>query len=198
MNFDFNKDYVLENDMVLLKPLHESHIPKLLNIANEPNIWDYSFIKGDGLQNLTNYILSTLQARKNKREYPFLVIDKRINAVAGCTRFCDINLILNNTRLGYTWYGKRFQGTGLNKNCKYLLFEFAFNVMKMERIGLGAYIENKRSIAAMKSVGCVQEGKYRKALPSPTGTGRTDAILLSILKEEWIASKKEALKRKLI
>ena len=70
--------------------------------------------------------------------------------------------------------------------------------MHMQRIGLGAYIENTRSIAAMKSVGCVEEGKYRKALPSPTGNGRSDAILFSILKEEWLASKKELLKQKLI
>lgn len=24
--------------------------------------------------------------------------------------------------LGYTWYGKSFQGAGINKNCKCLLF----------------------------------------------------------------------------
>lgn len=198
MAFDFSKNYELEDDIVLLKPLQEHHIPKLLDIANEPNIWEYSFIKGDGLQNLTNYVNATISARKSQKEYPFIVIDKRRNAIAGCTRFCDINPLLHNTRLGYTWYGKEFQGTGLNKHCKYLLFDFAFTTMQMQRIGLGAYIENKRSIAAMKSVGCVEEGKYRKALPSPTEEGRSDAILFSILKDEWYASKKETLKQKLI
>ena len=198
MAFDFSKDYILEDDIVLLKPLQEHHIPELLSIANQPNIWDYSFIKGDGLENLTHYVRKTLQARVDQKEYPFIVIDKRQNTVAGCTRFCDINITLQNTRLGYTWYGKEFQGTGLNKHCKYLLFDFAFTTMHMQRIGLGAYIENTRSIAAMKSVGCVEEGKYRKALPSPTGNGRSDAILFSILKEEWLASKKQLLKQKLI
>lgn len=198
MAFDFTKDYSLEDAIVLLKPLQESHIPELLNIANEPNIWDYSFVKGDGLENLTHYVRATIKARENKKEYPFVVIDKRHNAIVGCTRFCDITPFLHNTRLGYTWYGQQFQGTGLNKHCKYLLFEFAFNTMNMQRIGLGAYIENKRSIAAMKSVGCVEEGKYRKALPSPSGEGRSDAILFSLLKDEWIASKKETLKQKLI
>ena len=197
MAFDFSKNYELEDAVVLLKPLQEHHIPELLDIANQPNIWEYSFIKGDGLQNLTAYIKATLNARINQKEYPFIVIDKRQNKVAGCTRFCDINPVLQNTRLGYTWYGKEFQGTGLNKHCKYLLFDFAFTTMHMQRIGLGAYIENTRSIAAMKSVGCIEEGKYRKALPNPRGEGRSDAILFSILKNEWIASKKETLKQKL-
>jgi len=198
MEFDFTKEYQLEDDITLLKPLQDYHIPELLDIANEPNIWDYSFIKGNGLHNLTNYVHATINARKNKREYPFIVIDKRKNAVAGCTRFCEINPFLKNTRLGYTWYSQEFQGTGLNKHCKYLLFDFAFTIMNMQRIGLGAYIENKRSIAAMKSVGCIEEGKYRKALPHPNGEGRSDAILFSILKEEWTTSKKEILKQKLI
>ena len=196
--FDFSENYIIEDHIVQLKPLEINHVDVLLDIANEPNIWDYSFVKGKGLKNLTSYIESTIKARHDKKEYPFLVIDKRTNEVAGCTRFCDINLTLNNLRLGYTWYGKRFQGTGLNKHCKYLLFDFAFNTMKMYRIGLGAYAENVRSIAAMKSVGCTEEGKFRKALPSPNGIGRSDAILLSILKDEWLSSKREILKSKLI
>ncbi|EDP72741.1 acetyltransferase, GNAT family protein [Flavobacteriales bacterium ALC-1] len=196
--FNFLEDYIIEDHIVQLKPLSLNHIDHLLTIANEPNIWDYSFVKGNGLENLTTYITSTIKARNEKREYPFVVIDKRTNEYAGCTRFCEINETLHNTRLGYTWYGKKFQGTGLNKHCKYLLFEFAFSTMKMHRIGLGAYVENLRSIAAMKSVGCTEEGKFRKALPSPDHDGRSDVILLSILRDEWLNSKKEVLKSKLI
>ena len=196
--FDFSKDYILEDEIVCLKPLKLDHVNDLLHIANEPNIWDYSFVKGNGLENLRSYIRSAIKARNDKNEYPFLVVDKRTNEVAGCTRFCKISLDLKNTRLGYTWYGKKFQGTGLNKHCKFLMFEFAFNTMEMYHIGLGAYEENLRSIAAMKSVGCTIEGRFRKALPSPNTNGRSDAVLLSILRDEWINSKREMLKGKLI
>lgn len=198
MPFNFTSDYIIEDAIVQLKPLHENHFKSLLDISNEPNIWDYSHIKGNGSLNLMEYIKLAIQARKNKKEYPFLVVDKRTNQVAGCTRFCDINPTLKNIRLGYTWYGQQFQGSGLNKHCKYLLFDFAFGTMEMERIGMGSYVENKRSIAAMKSVGCTEEGRFRQALPSPSGNGRSDVILLSILKEEWITHKKEELRLKLI
>ena len=130
--FDFSKDYILEDHIVRLRPLQIEDVSNLLQIANESGIWEYSFAKGNGVENLTKYIQETIQNRENKKEYPFIVIDKRTNEFAGCTRLSDINLDLQATRLGYTWYGEKFQGTGLNKHCKYLLFEFAFNQMEME------------------------------------------------------------------
>jgi len=195
--FNFEKDILLENDIVKLRPIHLSDVPYLLDISLEPNIWDHSFIKGDGEKNLTNYISQAIQARKNKSAYTFIIYDKRKQQYVGSTRFSEINSFLNTIRLGYTWYGKQFQGTGLNKHCKYLLFKYAFETIGFERIGLGAYVENERSINAMLSVGCKKEGVFRNMFPSVSGEGRTDAILLSILKEEWLSSEKEKLQYKL-
>jgi len=184
--FNFDSEIILENDVVKLRSIKLSDVQHLTTISLEPNIWDYSFVKGDGKQNLTSYISQAIKARENKTSYSFIIYDKRKQEYAGCTRFCDINTLLNTTRLGYTWYGKNFQGTGLNKHCKYLLFQYAFEYIGFERIGLGSYIENVRSINAMLSVGCKKEGVFRNMFPSVTGEGRTDAILLSILKEEWL------------
>jgi len=197
IQFNFENNIILENETVKLRPIQLSDTIHLVSISLEPYIWDYSFVKGDGKQNLTNYINEAIKARKDKTSYTFIVYDKRNQEYAGCTRFCDINNLLNTTRMGYTWYGEKFQGTGLNKHCKYLLFQYAFEYIGFERIGLSSYIENKRSIKAMLSVGCKKEGVFRNMFPSITHEGRTDAILLSILKEEWFSSEKEKLKLKL-
>jgi len=195
--FNFNSEITLENDVVKLRPIKLSDVKYLVTISLEPNIWDYSFLKGDGEQNLTNYINAAITDRENKISYAFIVYDKLKKEYAGCTRFCEINTFLNTTRLGYTWYGKQFQGTGLNKHCKYLLFQYAFEHIGFERIGLGSYIENEISINAMLSVGCKKEGIFRNMFPAISGNGRTDAILLSILKEEWLSTEKEKLSLKL-
>ncbi|MFI0428207.1 GNAT family N-acetyltransferase [Mariniflexile sp. HMF6888] len=197
LNFNFKKNYILEDDFVKLSPLKIEHVENLLEIANEIDIWKYSFVKGDGVENLTKYIQSTIDNRKEEKEYPFVVYDKIKNQYAGSTRYCEIVPSLKAIRLGYTWYGKEFRGTGLNKHCKYLLFEFAFEKMGAERIGLGAYIENEISIAAMQSVGCQKEGILRGIFPATNGIGRTDGILLSILKNEWNENIKSELKNKL-
>ena len=97
--------------------------------------------------------------------------------------------------LGYTWYGNEFHGTGLNKNCKFLLLQFAFEHMKVQRVEFRADNNNKRSIAAMKSIGCTEEGVLRSNCVS--ANGRRDSIVLSILRYEWFSRVKRELLKKL-
>ena len=196
-HLDYSKDYVLEDDYVKLTPLKAGHIEYLLDISKEPNLWTYFLEKGDGVKNLTNYISSTIHEKKLLKEYPFVVFDKIKKQYAGTTRFYDYSSELKTIKLGHTWYGKDFRGMGLNKRCKYLLFQFAFEVLELERVGFGAHLENKTSIAAMKSVGCKEEGVLRNFIPSLDGKGRADAILFSILKKEWFETVKTELKHKL-
>ena len=94
--FDFTTDYILENDVALLRPLMEDDFKYLLPFSlNEPTTWFYSLVTADGEDNLRNYMNIALQNRINKTEYPFIVFDKRTNEYAGCTRFYDINLSIN-------------------------------------------------------------------------------------------------------
>lgn len=183
---DFERDYILENEIALLRPLQRADEKNLLQFAlEEPEIWIYSLVEVAGETGMKSYIDSALKARADKKEYPFIVFDKRTGQYAGCTRFYDIQLINRTLQLGYTWYGKNFQGTGLNKHCKFLLLQFAFEEMGIERVEFRADFSNKKSVAAMQSIGCTVEGVLRSHLIKPDGT-RRDSIVLSILKEEWI------------
>jgi RimJ/RimL family protein N-acetyltransferase len=185
MEFDFSTDYTLENDLVQLRPLkYEDWEHLLIFSLNEPEIWKFSLARVDGEENLKKYIRTTLDARAAMKEYPFIVYDKKAKRYAGSTRFYDIQLPFQTLQLGYTWYGKDFQGTGLNKNCKYLLLEFAFEKMNMLRVEFRADNKNERSKAAMKSIGCVEEGVLRQNVPNGHG-GRRDSVVLSILSSEW-------------
>ena len=196
-SLDFSKDYIIEDTCVKLSPLNAEHVKSLLEISKEPNLWTYFLEKGNGLENLTQYILATNNKRKFKQEYPFIVFDKIKKQYAGTTRFYDYSSELKTIKLGHTWYGKDFRGTGLNKHCKYLLFQFAFETLHLERVGFGAHSDNKISIAAMKSVGCKPEGLLRNFIPSSNGNERADLVLLSILKNEWFEKTKNVLQQKL-
>ena len=145
---------------------------------------------------MQNYMNLTFMAKAEGREYPFIVYDKRTNEYAGSTRFYDIHNDFKTVKLGYTWYGKKFQGTGLNKHCKYLLISFVFEQLGMERLELRADNNNMRSIAAMKSIGCKVDGILRNNMPKRDG-GRRDSIVLSILKAEWFGGIKENLRKRL-
>lgn len=194
---DFNAEYILENQLVLLRPLLQSDFENLLRFsAREPELWKYSLVTAAGHDNLRNYLAIAQKGRNEQKEYPFIVFDKRTKQYAGSTRFYDIQQDYQTLQLGYTWYGKEFHGTGLNKNCKYLLLEFAFEKLHMERVEFRADNENARSIAAMKSIGCKVDGILRSNMPKREG-GRRDSIVLSILKDEWGNDVKEMLRRKI-
>lgn len=196
--FDCNKNYILEDDVALLRPLEQKDLIHLLPFAlHEPELWKYSLISAAGVEGLQNYMNITFEARKACAEYPFIVFDKRNGQYAGSTRFYDIQIAYKTLQLGYTWYGKQFQGSGLNRHCKYLLLSLAFEEAGMERVEFRADNNNARSIAAMKSIGCKADGILRSNMPTREG-GRRDSIVLSILKEEWFNEVKQQLKEKLL
>lgn len=190
---NFDQEYVLENNVVRLTPLCEKDFDNLVHFSiNEPNLWEYSLQQANSPEKLRMYIDAAIKDREHKNAYPFTVYDKRTNQYAGSTRFYDIQNEHAALQLGYTWYGKQFQGTGLNKNCKYLLLEFAFDELNFERVEFRADYENKRSINAMKSIGCLVEGVLRSNTCKPDGH-RRDSIVFSILKEEWNNTVKDEL-----
>jgi len=196
-SFNHLSDYILEDEKVLLRPLKQSDIELLLPFAfNEPDTWQYSQTSARGEKGMNAYLQTALVNRTAGKEYPFIVFDKTNGAYAGSTRFYDIQPQNNMLQLGYTWYGEKFRGTGLNKHCKYLLLQFAFEQLNMYRVEFRADARNERSIAAMKSIGCKPEGILRSHMWLEDGS-RRDSIVLSILKDEWENGVKENLRKRL-
>lgn len=194
--FDFNEQYILEDERALLRPLALSDVELLLRFSlNEPELWHYSVTTAAGYDNLCRYIARAIEDRNQQTSYAFIVFDKATQQYAGSTRFYDIQLTHNTLQLGYTWYGKAFQRTGLNRHCKFLLLDFAFGFLNMERVEFRADDQNERSIKAMKAIGCVEEGTLRQNCSTHRGT-RRNSIVLSILKNEWEGSVKAMLSNK--
>ena len=192
----FSENIILENERALLRPLQENDFEHLLPYSlNEPEIWKWGLLTAAGEENLKKYIADAVKNRDEEKEYPFIVFDKQANTYAGSTRFYDIQQEYLTTQLGYTWYGKDFQRTGLNRHCKLLLLSFVFEQWGMERLEFRAHSENEKSINAMKAIGCVEEGILRNHMPTVMGTRRS-SIVLSILKDEWFGGVKEMLEQK--
>jgi RimJ/RimL family protein N-acetyltransferase len=193
----FPENIILEDERALLRPLQKEDLDFLLPFAiKEPEIWSYSFVSPAGRKEMEAYIEATVVERLAGREFPFIIFDKAAKSYAGSSRFYDIQLANQTVQLGYTWYGKDFQRTGLNRHCKLLMLSYAFERWGMERVEFRAHAGNLRSVHAMKAIGCVEEGVLRSIGPAVSG-GRRDSIVLSILKNEWLGGVKERLQKKI-
>ena len=148
----FPENLILQSDRVLLRPLQPDDLQHLAPFAiHEPDIWRFSTIAVKGETGMQAYIEMAIKEQERGYSFPFIIFDKQAGEYAGSTRFYDIQPANKTVQLGYTWYGKKFQRTGLNRNCKFLLLQYAFEQASAERVEFRADANNERSIAAHES-----------------------------------------------
>ena len=191
MNSELLKsDIILENEKVLLIPFENERNIELKEIIFDDEIWKFMgmYVRND--VDFENYIKNTLQQKADGICYPFLIIDKATNKVAGSTRYGYLNHASKKCEIGWTWYGKDFQGTGLNKACKYELLNFGFKNIQFKRIQFSADLENKKSQRAIEKLGAVKEGIFRNNYVDSEGKSKDD-VYYSLILEEWENTKRD-------
>ena len=183
-------EIILENKKVLLIPFESERNIELKEIIFDDEIWKYMgmFVRND--QDFENYIKSTLKQKADGICYPFLIIDKATNKVAGSTRYGYLNHASQKCEIGWTWYGKAFQGTGLNQACKFELLHFGFEKIQFRRIQFSADLENIRSQKAIVKLGAIKEGVFRNNYVDSEENSKDD-VYFSIISEEWEKTKRE-------
>ena len=180
----FDENIVLENKRARLTPLKADDINVLEEIAYEPSMWELGMSNIKEQKDLKEYIGIALKEKAAKSSYPFLIFDTQTNSVAGSTRYGNISFHYKRLEIGWTWIHPRHQGTGLNKACKFLLLQFAFETLKMNRVELKTDVLNHQSQKAMRKIGAKEEGIFRSHQVTSTGRVR-DSIFFSIISNEW-------------
>ena len=175
---------ILENSRVLLLPFESERKSELKRIIFDHDIWHYMGMKIETESDFEYYVQETLESEKQGACYPFIIVDKQTNEVAGSTSFGNINQKSEKCEIGWTWYGTQFQGTGLNKAAKYELLNFGFETLDFRRIQLSADLENIRSQKAIEKLGAQREGVFRNNYIDSDGISKDD-VYFSIIKEEW-------------
>lgn len=185
MNFSFDKEIILENTFLLVRPISENDIDNLVTVATkDKDLLQFSPTPIYTKELLKKYIDKAVDNRRNKNRYTFIVFDKIKNAFAGSTSFLNISNADDRLEIGATWYGKEFQRTGLNRNCKYLLMEYAFENLGAVRVEFRTDERNLASRKAIEKIGAQFEGILRRHTLLYDGF-RRNTVCYSILKSEW-------------
>jgi len=193
MQFAFNNDTILENDFVLLRPIKASDTANLSYFTSqEKDLLQYSPAPVYTEALLRSYIEKAITERTKHSRYTFCVFDKKQQAYAGSTSFLNISEVNDRLEIGGTWYGKRFQRTGLNRNCKYLMLTYAFETLQAARVEFKTDERNTPSRRAIEKIGGKFEGILRSHTLMHDGFRRNTACY-SILKQEWALLKSDFL-----
>jgi RimJ/RimL family protein N-acetyltransferase len=174
----------LESERALLRPLDLDDEQALQSVANDDSLWIYGLQDLSKPSELRKYMISAITDRQNSTTAVWVIIDKMTNKVAGCTRIADISWKDERGQIGWTWIGRDFQGSGLNKEMKYLMLTYGFEVLGLNRIEFKADERNNQSRKALLGIGATYEGVLRQHMKIHTGFIR-NTVFYSILRSEW-------------
>lgn len=156
MEFDFKKNYILENKYIKIRSLEYSDFDKITQYTiNEIKVLIYDFKGTSRSENLKKYIENALSNRKKESEYSFIIFNKIKNKFVGFTSFYGYEKAKNKIKINHTFFDDSATKDETNKNCKYLLLDFAFEKFEISSIEFIADSLNKKSLNEMKKTGLI-------------------------------------------
>jgi N-acetyltransferase len=173
----------LIGNWIRLDPLIESHRESLRLAAENEKIWQVTLTRAMGPE-FDSWFDTALAQRDSGDRVPFIVQRLLDGKVIGSTSYLDIDLYHHRIEIGGTWYCPETWGTVVNPECKFLLLQYAFEVLRVNRVALITDILNLRSQAAIAKLGAIREGVLRSHMISQGGRVR-DTVVFSIIAEEW-------------
>lgn len=185
---NFLKNINLEGDLVKLIPLTKEHRDALVKAASDGELWNLWYTSVPSQETVDDYINFALAENQADRAHAFAIIDKSNNKIIGSTRYCN-TINKNRVEIGYTWYAKSTQRTGINTETKYLLLTHAFEQLNCIAVEFRTNWHNHPSRNAIDRLGAKQDGVIRNHSLDADGSYR-DTVVFSITKEEWPTVKK--------
>lgn len=183
---NISKDLKLETEKVLLRPIQQPDLSSFNNIANDESIWRYfTFLLNDPAE-MQRWVDIAIQEREEGKRIPFTITEKETGNICGSTSFGSISYYDKRIEIGWSWLGKKYQGTGINFHAKFSLLNYAFDILNWERVEIKTDNLNERSKQALRKIGAKEEGVLRSHMKMPLNR-RRDSIFFSILKNEWPA-----------
>ncbi len=188
----------LIGSIVRLEPLSEAHVPGLADIGQDDLIWKYLPYGNINTEaKMSEHVKILLARAAQGTDLPFAVVLLESNKPIGCSRYLEIREDHQALEIGGTWYGRAYQRSGVNTECKYLLIKHAFETLGCIRVQFKTDARNQRSQEALERIGAVKEGTLRNQMIAADGHVR-DSIYYSIIESEWPSIKanlEEKLKR---
>jgi N-acetyltransferase len=193
----------LSGRLVRLEPLSLAAVDDLVTAACEDRS-TYAFTRVPNCRDeMASYVEAVLAEQAQGHAVPYAIRWLNTDRIVGATRLMNLEywqgpLLWSPGSLrevgespsvadiGYTWLSVSAQGTGVNRESKFLMLSHAFETWNVHRITLKADARNERSRAAILALGAHFDGVRRAESRGADDTVR-DTAFYSILNAEWPA-----------
>lgn len=174
---NFSVQPVLENKEYQLIPLQQGDFEALYEVASDPRVWEQHPNKDRYKREVfENFFLGAMESKG-----AFKIIEKASGDVLGSSRYYDYDEVNKSIFIGYTFYGIKSWGKGINPQIKKLMLDYIFRYVDKVYFHVGK--ENLRSQIAMERLGGQKIAEEEVAyFGEPSRTN----IVYEIKKENWI------------
>lgn len=174
----------LGDDKITLLPLTADHIQQMRQLSGDSDIWTWYTENLTNPDSLESWMTKRLEESGRGEKMSYAVRLNSTGEIIGSSSYGHIDWSEKGIEIGWTWLGKKYIGSGINKHMKYLMLSHAFDAMDIERLELRTDEENIRSRKAMEKIGAKHDGTLRNHR-STQGGRRRNTVVYSILKSEW-------------
>jgi RimJ/RimL family protein N-acetyltransferase len=174
----------LDNEHVLLRPIRPEDRESLREIAMDAAIWRYFVVMIESDADFDKFFDAALDDTMEGRRVVFHITDKASGRAAGSMSYGNLAERDRRLEIGWSWLGRAFRGSGVNRWSKLLMLEHAFERLGCERVEFKTDVLNLQARRALLKIGATEEGVLRSYNVMPGGR-RRDAIYYSVLRREW-------------
>ncbi|MFZ5550935.1 MAG: GNAT family N-acetyltransferase [Pseudomonadota bacterium] len=175
---------VLERAPVRLVPLGLEHEAGLKAAAADGELWNLRVTSVPEPDKTRAYIELALAQREAGNRLAFAVLDAASGRVLGSTSYHDIVPAVERLEIGWTWYARSVQRSGVNTTAKLLLMQHAFDALGAKLVGWRTDNYNFASQRAIERLGARKDGVLRHHALRRDGTVR-DTVMYSLAAGEW-------------
>lgn len=143
---------VLESDIyqLRLEPLSWEHFADLETACAEGDLGEVLYNSVPYLHKLKHYFIQAFEQQSKGERMAFAVIYLNSGRAIGTTSYHDIRPEIPRVEIGFTWYAKPYQRTYVNRVCKYLLLQHAFEELNAHVVGFRTDHLNLKSQKLLK------------------------------------------------
>jgi RimJ/RimL family protein N-acetyltransferase len=162
----------------------ESDFAAFHELAQDQDTWTYFTLNLSDEKSLQEFMNAAFHDKEMNTRRPFTIIDHVTGKIAGSTSMGNISMHDLRLEIGWSWLGKDFRSTGINRHCKYAMMKYAFEELNFERVEFKTDVLNERARTGLRKVGGIEEGVLRSHM-TMWNNRRRSSVYFSVLKNEW-------------
>ena len=174
----------LQTTRVLLRLLQPEDKKAFHQLAQDEEMWQYFTLNLSDDEQLQKWMDAAFADHQAGTRIPFTIIEKSSGSIAGSMSIGNISVYDQRAEIGWSWLGKEFRGTDINRHAKYSMMKHIFDELNFERLEFKTDVLNERARQGLRKIGALEEGILRSHMKMWNNRRRT-SIYYSILKNEW-------------